>query len=88
MSGKPRLQMTTRPHQTGTRGQRKPYLLGAAIWSDPLAEQIFARINEIRRLCYGMPPLVREKTSTEDIIRERLREGDRLARSFRVWRDQ
>jgi hypothetical protein len=67
---------------------KKPYLPGAAVWSDPRAEQILDRINETRRLCYGMSPLKREKASTEDVIRERLQDLDRLDRWMRRRRKQ
>jgi hypothetical protein len=62
---------------------RKPYLPGAEVWSDPRAEPILARITDMRRLCYGMPPLVREKASTEDVIRECLQDKDKFDRWMR-----
>jgi hypothetical protein len=72
---------------------KRSYLPGAEVWSDPRAEQILDRINETRRICYGMScygmsPLAREKTSTEDVIRERLRDQDRFDRWMRRRRAQ
>jgi hypothetical protein len=51
----------------------------ASVWADPRSETILARISERRRL-RGLAPLSREEA--EDIVRDRLRDLDRLDRWF------
>jgi hypothetical protein len=65
---------------------RRPYYPGAEVWQHPHAEACFANLNRMRAVVYGAPPLVREKASTEDVIRERLKEGDKWDRQVRRMR--
>jgi hypothetical protein len=67
---------------------RRPYYPGAEVWQHPHAEQTLANFNRMRAVVYGAPPLVREKASTGDVIRERLQERDKSARQVRRWARQ
>ena len=62
---------------------RASYYPGAEVWQHPNAEKTFATVNECRRAYYGLPPLVRDKSSTEDVIRERLWEKEKWDREVR-----
>lgn len=58
------------------------YLPGAEVWSHPDAEQMLAGINDNRRMM-GVPPLVRDDPSTQNTIRERLKDLDAQRRQAR-----
>jgi hypothetical protein len=62
---------------------RHPYYPGAEVWKHPRADQTLVNVNRMRAVVYGAPPLVREKASTEDVIRERLKDGDKWDREVR-----
>jgi hypothetical protein len=68
--------------------RRRPYYPGAEVWQHPRAEQVFAAINHMRTTAYKAPPLERDKVSTEDLVRERLRDGDKERRQMNRWRER
>ena len=64
---------------------RRPYYPGAEVWKHPDAEATFTSINEMRAVCYKAEPLDREKTSTQDVLRERLKYADASRRQLARW---
>ena len=62
---------------------RASYYPGADVWQHPRAEACFNALNRMRVNVYDTTPLLREKASTEDVIRERLWEGDKWDREAR-----
>jgi hypothetical protein len=58
------------------------YLPGAEVWDHPDAEQMLAGINDERRTM-GVPPLVRDDPSTENVVRDRLKDLDAERRRAR-----
>ena len=48
---------------------------------------MFAAINHMRTTAYKAPA-ERDKVSTEDLVRERLRDGDKERRQMNRWRER